>query len=179
MSRKLRPCLEMLQEKVLLSGASATATGLVSSVTAVVTRTLSGAQVAETFTETNVSDHDINVDLGATDSGFTVSQDGKTVWNPYEGVLPFSIAVETLKPGQSQTVHNTWDARANEVVPNEPWAEGSPVSGTFTISNSLDQGKATATVTIPKAWTVPLTMSHVRSPKPGPHVHEMTVVPLD
>ncbi len=176
MRRTIRLGLERLEAKEMLSGISAIAPGLVGSVSAVASRTLSGAQVVETYTETNVSNQDISVDYGPSDDGFTVIQGGKTIWNPSEGATPQFLQVEDLKPHQSVTIHGTWDVRANDLSPENPWAEGPPVSGTFTISNSMDGGRATATVTIPKSWTVPVKVGHVTPPSPPAMVHEMAAV---
>jgi hypothetical protein len=176
MRRTIRPCLESLEGKALLSGVSATTSGLAYSLTAVAERTLTGAQVVETLTETNVSNQEITVTQGATDEGFFVSQGGKTIWNPYEGILPQSLSVATLKPHQSLTISGTWDDRGNDLDSDAPWAEGPPLSGTFTISNSQDQGGVTASVTIPKSWTVPVKMTHISPPKAPPVVHIMSTV---
>ena len=177
MRRIIRPSLEILEGKALLSGASAAASGLADSLTAVASRTISGSQVVMTFTETNVSNHDITVDHGPSDEGFTVTQGGKTIWSEDAGqLLPQILKVDDLKPHQSATISATWDGRPNDVDPTNPELEGPPLSGTYTVSNWLDQGGTTATVSIPKAWTVPLKLTHVVPPKPAAAVHEMTTV---
>jgi Intracellular proteinase inhibitor len=177
MRRSIRPCLEALEGKALLS--SIPASGLADSLTAVASRTLSGAQVVLTFTKTNVSSHDITVDHGPTNEGFTITQGGKSIWNQNAGqLLPQFLEVDDLKPHQSITLTETWDGRANDVNPDQPWVEGSPLSGTFTASNALDQGATKASVTIPKSWTVPVKPTHITPPKP-PIVHIMsTAVPV-
>lgn len=176
MRRSIPPGLELLEGKALLSGVSAAASGLADSLTAVASRTMSGAQVVLTYTETNVSNHDITVDYGPSTDGFAASQGGKTIWAENAGLfLPDFLQADDLKPHQSVTVTDTWDARANVVNPTEPWVEGPPLSGTFTVSNALDQG-ATATVTIPKSWTTPIKLTHVSPPAPPIPVHIMTTV---
>ncbi len=174
MRRSVRPALEMLEGKTLLSGVATATPGLVASLTAVASRTNAGPQVVETFTETNVSDHEITVVDGPSLDGFTVSRGGKTVWNPHQGVSPQILTDHVLEPHQSITLSSTWDGRSNQVNPAHPWVEGSPLSGTFTISNDLDHRSATASVTIPKAWTAPLKSSHVGSIKAAPMVHALT-----
>jgi hypothetical protein len=178
MRRTIRPSLEVLEGKALLSGVSATASGLAYSLTAVASRTVSGAQVVATFTETNVTNQVITVDHGPSDDGFDVAQGGKTIWSSETGAIPAILEVDQLEPHQSLTFTATWDGRANEVNPNESWVEGPPLSGTFTVSNWMDQGK-TATVTIPKSWTEPVKQSRITPPRPPAMVHEMaTVAPL-
>ena len=175
MRRTIRPGLELLEGRALLSGVSAATPGLVASLTAVAGRTPSGAQVVLTFTETNASNHDITVEQGPSIEGFTATRGGKTIWNQDAGqFLPNFLEVSVLKPHQSVTIEATWDGRANDVNPADPWVEGPPLSGTFAISNDLDHRATTATVSIPKAWTVPLKSTHVGSPRPPAVVHAMS-----
>jgi hypothetical protein len=176
MRRTIRPCLESLEARALLSGVSSATPGLVDSLTAVVSRSNSGAQVVMTFTETNVSNQDINVVHGPSDEGFIATQGGKTVWTSLEGKIPDFLELQTLKPHQSITLSATWDGRSDEINSAEGWVEGPPLSGTFTISNALDQHAATANITIPKAWTGPVKPGHLTPPVPPPQVHAMSTV---
>ena len=156
MPRPVRPSLESLEARALLSAVPASTPGLADSVTAVASRVTGGARVALTFTETNVSNHPISVTYGPSDDDFLVSKGGKIVWDQDAGrALPMFLQVETLKPGQSVTIHGTWDGRSDEINPANPWLEGPPMAGTFTVTNRLDHRTATAVVTIPKAWTMP------------------------
>jgi len=180
MRRTIQPSLEGLETKAMLSGVSATVSGLVSSMTAVAGRSLSGAQVVARLTETNVTSHDISVTVGPSIEGFTVAQGNQAVWTQHAGqLLPGILQVHDLKPYQSLTVSATWDGRANAMDPNNPWAEGPPLSGTFTIKNALDHGVATATVSIPRAWTVPIKSVSVTPPHPHAMVHEMAAASGD
>jgi hypothetical protein len=172
MRRSTGLALERLEPRALLSTVTSATPGLVASLTAVASKVAGGAQVALTLTETNVSNHLIRVTYGPSNDGFAVSKAGKVFWNENTGqALPMFLQVQNLNPGQSATVHATWDARSNAIDPASPWVEGSPLSGTFTVSDALDD-HATATVTIPKAWATPAKSVHAEL---SPSVHAMTM----
>jgi hypothetical protein len=138
--RGLRLDLETLEGKALLSGAT---TGLAASVVATPTTSATGTTVDLSFTETNVSDHDIQVTFGPIDDGFDVARNGTTAWVSNSGIEPQFLELKTLEPGQSLTVSSTWNGQANS-----PGSTSGPaLSGTFTITNQLDPSAST-TVTL-------------------------------
>jgi hypothetical protein len=143
MRRRIRPTVECLEGKALLSGAPA---GLAVTLNATPMASSSGTQVALTLTETNVSHQDVTVDDGPSLDGFSAARDGKTVWVSNPGINAMFIRVVTLKPGESFTIHATWDGRSNQVDPLDSSTEGPRLSGTFTIRNGLDQDGPSATV---------------------------------
>ncbi len=144
MGRRTRLILETLEGKELLSGATS---GLVASIVAAPTVTAGVTTVALTFTETNVSNHVIEVTRGAINTGFSASQNGKTAWVSNTGFLPQYLMLEGLKPGQSITINGTWDGHSNSGIESGPTEEGPALTGTFTIANQLDS-HATTQVTL-------------------------------
>ena len=92
---------------------------------------LPGQTVTMTFTETNTSDSTIRVPIGPSIDGFTITQDGATVWKSNSGIEPDIVVLENLAPGTSITLTATWTA--------------SDLTGTFAVHNQLDPGGASAT----------------------------------
>ncbi len=142
MRRSARLAVESLEGKALLSGAVVTASGLSESLTATPSRTTAGTSIVLTFTETNVTDHDISVTLAQSTDGFVASKGGRPVWTSNPGVQPGIVTVETLKPGQSLTLSETWDGVSNTS------AGGPALKGRFVIHNELAPDGPTATVTL-------------------------------
>lgn len=142
MRRSVRPGFEMLEGKALLSGATMTAAGLAETLTASPSRSAGGMQIVLTFTETNDTDHDVNVADGPSIDGFVATQGGRAVWASNSGIQPDFIALETLKPGQSFILKTTWDGRSDSTT------TGAPLKGTFVIHNALAPAGPTATVTL-------------------------------
>jgi hypothetical protein len=92
---------------------------------------LPGQTVTMTFTETNRSDSTVRVPIGPSIDGFTITQDGATVWNSNSGIEPDFIVLENLAPGASITLTATWTA--------------SNLTGTFAVHNQLEPDGAAAT----------------------------------
>jgi hypothetical protein len=133
MTRRTRLNLETLEGRSLLSGL---ATGLTTN------RSVyqPGQPIVMTFQETNVSNQPISVEDGPSIDGFTVLHAGEVVWRSNAGINPLFIKRDILQPGQSLTLTATWDGI--------PTGSSAPVLGQFVISNGLNPGGATATVTI-------------------------------
>ena len=129
---RTRPQLEAAEERALLSDLSI-------SLTTDQPIYQPGQPIQFTFNETNVSNHPVIASYGPSVDGFLVSQNGSSVWQSNAGVNPLWVAMETLQPGHSFTLKSTWDG-----VPN---LESSPIigGGTFTVTNQLDPGGASAT----------------------------------
>ena len=85
---------------------------------------LPGQTVRMTFTETNTSDSTVRVPIGPSIDGFTITQNGATVWRSNAGIEPLIIVLENLAPGASITLSATWTA--------------SNLTGTFAVHNQLD-----------------------------------------
>ena len=165
MRRTNRPNVELLEGKTLLSAASAATSGLVGSLTAVATGTGAGTRVVVTLTETNVTDHDVTIDVGPTNDGFVATRDGKAVWASNPGIQPQYLILETVKAHHSITFHATWDGRSNQVNLLDPSKEGPPLSGTFKLSTELDRAAPGVTVTLGNAPKP----THVVPPRPPAH----------
>jgi hypothetical protein len=90
-----------------------------------------GQTVTMTFTETNTSASTVRVPIGPSIDGFTITQNGATVWTSNSGFEPDFIVLENLAPGASITLTATWTA--------------SNQTGTFAAHNQLDPDGATAT----------------------------------
>jgi hypothetical protein len=73
----------------------------------------SGQPVVVTMTETNTSQHDINVLDGPSLGGFIASRAGRKVWASNPGIQPMFVVSRTLQPGQSITVSTTWNGQSN------------------------------------------------------------------
>ena len=102
MARKTKTTLtvESLEGKALLSG-------LVSSLTTDHSVYQAGQPIQMTFTETNLTQHPIQLAVGPSTDGFDVSQHGKVIWTSNAGPVPMFIMLETLQPGQSFTLSAT------------------------------------------------------------------------
>lgn len=145
MRRTIRPILEALEGKCLLSGVGPS--GLSVSLTASPRNTSSGTQVVFTFTETNVTNHAVKVTNGPSIDNFVVSQLGKPVWESKTGPQPLFLVVQTLQSNQSITIHGTWDGRSNLINRANPSKEGPSLSGKFRVDVGLNpSGHSTAFV---------------------------------
>jgi hypothetical protein len=162
-----RPAVETLEGKALLSGGLGLPSGLEGSLSAVETRTPKGIQVTVTLTETNVTNHDIELALGPDSTDFVATRGGKPVWDTRLGIHPQIVVLETLKAHQSVTRSNIWDGRSNLVDPSDPWKEGPPLTGTFTITSEYDRTAKGISVTLGGDSTTKST--HVTPPKPPVH----------
>jgi Intracellular proteinase inhibitor len=100
-----------------------------------------GQPVNITLTETNISSHDVQVTLGPSIDGFSITHNGALVWISNKGPVPQFLTVETLKPGQSITLQATWDGRSNVGPPTTP-------TGVFVVHNALIPNGPTATFII-------------------------------
>ena len=167
MHRTDRPAVEFLEGKALLSAGLGLPSGLVGSLTAAETRTAKGTQVTVTLTETNATNHDVEVALGPGSSDFAATRGGKRAWDTGLGIHPQNIRLETLKPHESITLGNTWDGRSNLVDPRDPWKEGPPLTGTFTITSEYDRAAEGVTVTLGGDSTPKPT--HIIPPRPTVH----------
>ena len=72
-----------------------------------------GQPVVMTLTETNTSNHTVNVALGPSTDGFSVTQNGREVWASNTGPQPLFIVLKTLQPGESFTLSATWNGHSN------------------------------------------------------------------
>ncbi len=100
-----------------------------------------GQPVNITLTETNISSHDVTVEFGPSIDGFSITQNGDTVWTSNNGPIPMYILMETLKPGQSFTLKATWDGIQNESPPTQ-------TTGVFVVHNALIPNGPTTEFTI-------------------------------
>ena len=164
MGRRIRPIVESLEGKALLSGASM---GLEIALKAIPMTTISGKQVALTLTETNISNHDIKISDGPSLDGFSASRNGQTVWVSNPGMNAMFVRLVTLKPGRSFKVQATWDGRSNEVDPVGSSTEGPPLSGTFTIHNGLDPSGPATTVKLGPKIIAPAGPHHATRAAPS------------
>lgn len=135
-----------MEPRALLSGAGA---GLTETLTTDKPVYQVGEPVKMTLTETNTSDHDVQLAEGAVNDGFFVAQNGATVWFSNTGAQPASIALIDLHPGESHTIQATWDGHPNNNVINNPLESESPATptGTFEIHSQFDR-EAMATFAI-------------------------------
>lgn len=141
--------VEALETRSLQSGA---ASGLADSITVNPRVASSGTVVTLTFTEKNVSHHQISVDYGPQTDGFVVKRDNIVIWESNVGIQPAFVARETLNPGQSFTTEATWDGRSNQNRDGINFGDFGPsLSGRFTVTNDLAAGRLAATVNLAPA----------------------------
>jgi hypothetical protein len=126
--RDLRPRLEMLEGKALLSTAVGLAHNAViqratpsapgSSVVATLTTDRRvyhpGQPVVMTLKESNPTNHSVSIGLGPSMDGFYVSQRGSRVWSSNAGIQPLFVMLEVIPPHGSITLAATWNGQANE-----------------------------------------------------------------
>jgi hypothetical protein len=142
MKRRMALCVETVESRYLLSGLAYTLTTNQSTYQV-------GQPIVFTFTETNTGPSPVNVELGPVNSGFDVQQGGVTVWASNTGIQPQFLRLETLQPGQSQTLTATWDGVCNI-------GQATPLTGTFTATNQQAPTGASATFQIVNATLPPV-----------------------
>jgi hypothetical protein len=155
MTRRTRLDLESLEGRSLLSA-------IAYSLTTNQSTYQPGQAIEMTFQETNESSRTILVDEGPSIDGFTVTQDGSTVWRSNAGANPMFILARSLQPGQSLTLTATWDGI--------PTGGSSPTSGQFMLTNQLNPKAAWAMVTIAggSSTSPPSTGQPPTTPTPAP-----------
>jgi hypothetical protein len=141
MRRQLRPRIELLETKNLLShvavpviGAPATHFPPVERMppTLLLTASLTtnqriytaGQVVRMTFTETNNTGHDVYVNIGPSIDGFYITEGGRTIWRSNSGPQPEFIVRRLLLPGQSIKLTANWTVSAGP--------------GTYVVHNQMD-----------------------------------------
>jgi len=92
-----------------------------------------GQPVMMTLTETNMSQHDINVFLGPGSNGFVATRDGRKVWASNAGIQPMFLVSRTVRPGESITLRATWNGHSN-------LGPASKVSGHVQIGSQVQGG---------------------------------------
>ncbi len=150
MRRTLRPAIDQLEGKALLSGFSAPFTGSapsavpagVQSSVIVSAPTISqNGSVTLSLVETNTTSSPVSFTLPANKEGFQIYQHGIEVWTSNPHALNQNIQLITLAPGQSTTLFQaTWSDSGNVHPISGP--------GTFTAVSEFDQTAPTATVTV-------------------------------
>jgi hypothetical protein len=157
MKRQHRLHVEVLEGRALLSG-------LLSSLTTDHSVYQAGQPIQMTFTETNLTQQPIQLDVGPSTDGFAVSQHGKVIWTSNAGTVPMFITVQVLQPGQSFKLTATWNG-----IPNTGSISTSSVdTGTFVVSNELDPTGARATFQIVPATPQPTPAPDPPTPVPNP-----------
>jgi hypothetical protein len=176
---QLRPRIDGLEEKTLLSHLAASLMAPEHALQAEVRRevatskmavslttnqtTYSPGQVVQmTLTMTNTSSQNETVALGPSIDGFFVTQNAKVIWRSNSGVEPQYIVRRILKPGQSITLTAQWTIPAsvsggftvhNEMFPSGPVAPiqvtAAPPSPSVVAPTSLSVTPAPPTQTLP------------------------------
>jgi hypothetical protein len=118
-----------------------------------------GQPIEMTFIETNTSKEPVQVAYGPVNDGFNVTQNGKLIWQSNGGVNPQYLIEATLKPGQSLTLHATWNGEDSQGIAADL------AGGTFTVTNQLNPQGASATFQIEPALS-----TGVRTSQPVNHV---------
>ena len=72
-----------------------------------------GQPIVVTLTETNTSQHDINVFVGPSSNGCFATRNGRRVWSSNPGIQPMFLVSQTVKPGESITQTATWNGHSN------------------------------------------------------------------
>jgi hypothetical protein len=193
MRQQLRPAVERLDSRTLLSGLvipavgpsgfrlpsvnltpiTVPAGGALGQVSLTLTTDRSVYQVGQpvnmTLTEKNIGKGDILISDGPSVNGFFVTQSGQTIWRSNAGFQPFFIRLIDLAPGQSYTLKATWDGH-----PNNAFGGGelsATPTGTFVVSTQVQQSGATAA-------PVAITIVNPSPPAPTPATTPNTSQPL-
>ncbi len=161
---KYRPRVERLESYELMTGmmvapvsvapAAVTASPITLTLTTDQSSYSVGQPVHMTLTETNTSSQTVQITDGPSIDGFSVSQNGTTIWRSNAGMQPMFLREVTLNPGQSLTLTATWDGHPNN-TPTGTESSATP-TGTFQVSSQVSQDGATAapvTITIGAAST--------------------------
>jgi hypothetical protein len=114
-----------------------------------------------TFTETNVSNHAIQVEIAGFSAGFTAEEAGKVVWVSNAGALPQYISEPILQPGHTIQLTGTWDGHSNSGIPGSLSVNGPALKGVFVIYNQTDpEVTTTVAIGLPQTHVVPPRPSH-------------------
>jgi hypothetical protein len=159
-----KPGFENLEPHVLLSGSvpSAVPASLTPGVVTIALKTdRSGYQVGDPvllkLTETNTSNHDVRIVDGPSIDGFSVTQNGATIWRSNARIQPLFLVAIDLKPGQSHTLSARWDGHTEDA-----WGNKSALlpTGTFAVHNQLQPiGSNPDTILIQPPTVQPLDVS--------------------
>ena len=143
MNRHLRPALESLEGKKLMTVSPLTApAGLAYSLSAVEFQSVGHNEVELTLTIKNTSKTSQSVNLAASLDPFVAKQNGKVVWESNAGVSDMAIQRVSLAPGASTQITEIWNETSN-IGAND----GASVAGAITFDNALDPSD-TVTTTI-------------------------------
>jgi hypothetical protein len=134
MRRRTPLRVEMVESRCLLSA-------LAYSLTTNQSTYQAGQPIQFTFTETNTGSTPVGIELGPSNSGFDVAQNGATVWASNAGNQPYYVQLRILQPGQSVTLTATWNGVSNV-------GTATAVTGTFTATNQQAPTGASATFVI-------------------------------
>lgn len=121
MSHRLRPSVEALECRTVLSaivGAPDPGVSVHLATDHAVYRAHQPVRIV--LTETNTSTHAVEVPVGPTIPGFSVTRGRTTVWRASAGIQAQYIAMDVLQPGQSVKLSATWNGRANVGRPRMP-----------------------------------------------------------
>jgi hypothetical protein len=94
-----------------------------------------GQPVHLTLTVTNRSQQTVTFIDGPAVDGFLVSQNGAIVWRSNAGLQPQFLRLVTLRPGQSYTLHATWDGHPNTSAGTE--LPGQSPTGLFNVTSQF------------------------------------------
>jgi hypothetical protein len=155
MRHQLRPSIDGLENKTLLSHLDAglmahhpmhqaevqravTGSAMAVSLTTNQTTYDPGQVVQMTLTMTNTSNHNDTFFFGPSVDGFFITQNDQVIWRSNEGLQLQFIAMRVLKPGQSMTLTAHWMVPAsvtgNFIVHNQMFPSG-PVA-TFNVTTA-------------------------------------------
>lgn len=136
--------VESLESKSLLS---ATPSRLAESLVVRPRVAASGTAIVMTFTERNITRHNIRIGDGPQIDGFIVEQGSTLIWRSNAGIQPALVGLVTLKPGQALKLKATWDGQSNQDSPDG--IESGPfLTGKFTVTNELAMGHESAKITL-------------------------------
>jgi Intracellular proteinase inhibitor len=181
MRHQLRPSIDNLENKTLLSHLAAglmahhrvhqaeverpvNGSAMAVSLTTNQTSYSTGQIVQMTLTITNTSNHDETILLGPSRDPFVITQGAKVIWRSDEGFVPQYIAKRLLKPGQSATLTAQWTVPA-------------AVTGTFVVHNQIFPSGPTATFNVTTTPTSPIPPTPI-SPTPISPTPILPILPI-
>ncbi len=106
-----------------------------------------GDKVTISLTETNTSNQAVTIEYGPSADGFSVTQNGATIWRSNAGPQPMFMEAITLQPGESHTFTAIWNDYPNSDASPSGITSGGFATGTFQV-NANFPGLTVAPVTI-------------------------------
>lgn len=169
MNRSIRPRIEALEPKWLLSAAPASA-DVQATLQTDSAEYVQGQPVRMTFSVTNISDHTVSLDDGPSIDGFEVFLGGKLVWSSNPGMQPNFVHSVSIAPGKTFTESAVWDGMGNNNADGKETPLAQP-TGVFEVDTEFRKSMpqvVPAMITVDPESSSPTTPSNPPGPSNPP-----------